>query len=244
MTSILKTNAIEPQSGTTLTIGQSGQNVVVNADSIKNNVLKDAGGNALFTSNGSGVLSGVNAGFCSAQVLISTTTVSSAVGSISFTSGLTSTYKEYVFEWTNIKPVTNNVNLQVGFSSNGGSSYGIEKTTTFVYVYNNNANNSSSFTYQTARDLANSTGAQQIASLQGNGASECSSGTLRLFNPASTTYVKNFYVVANSYDNSGPYYIYNIPAGYVNTTSALNAIQFTMSSGNIASGKMKMYGIK
>ena len=94
MTSILKTNAIEPQSGTTLTIGQSGQNVVVNADSIKNNVLKDAGGNALFTSNGSGVLSGVNAGFGSAQVLISTTTVSSAVGSISFTSGLTSTYKE------------------------------------------------------------------------------------------------------------------------------------------------------
>ena len=55
MTSILKTNAIEPQSGTTLTIGQSGQNVVVNADSIKNNVIKDAGGNAIFTSNGSGV---------------------------------------------------------------------------------------------------------------------------------------------------------------------------------------------
>ena len=75
MTSILKTNAIEPQSGTTLTIGQSGQNVVVDADSIKNNVLKDAGGNAVFTSNGSGVLSGLNAGFGSAQVLISTTTI-------------------------------------------------------------------------------------------------------------------------------------------------------------------------
>ena len=140
--------------------------------------------------------------------------------------------------------ITNNVNLQVEFSSNGGSSYGIEKTTTFVYVYNNNANNSSSFTYQTARDLVNSTGGQQIASLQGNGASECSSGTLRLFNPASTTYVKNFYVVANSYDNSGPYYIYNIPAGYVNTTSALNAIQFTMSSGNIDAGTFKLYGVK
>ena len=89
-------NTIEPQSGTTLTIGNSGQDVVVNADSIKNNVLKDAGGNALFTSNGSGVLSGVNDGFGSAQVLISTQNITDQT-SVAFTSGLDSTYKEYVF---------------------------------------------------------------------------------------------------------------------------------------------------
>ena len=45
--SSIEVNTIEPQSGTTLTIGNSGQDVVVNADSIKNNVLKDAGGNAI-----------------------------------------------------------------------------------------------------------------------------------------------------------------------------------------------------
>ena len=69
--SSIEVNTIEPQSGTTLTIGNSGQDVVVNADSIKNNVLKDAGGNAIWTSNGSGTLSGVNSGFGSAQVLLS-----------------------------------------------------------------------------------------------------------------------------------------------------------------------------
>ena len=100
--SSIEVNTIEPQSGTTLTIGNSGQDVVVNADSIKNNVLKDAGGNALFTSNGSGVLSGLNAGFGSAQVLISTTTVSTAVATIDFTSGIDSTYNEYVFKFINI----------------------------------------------------------------------------------------------------------------------------------------------
>ena len=77
MTSTLKANSIEPEGATTtITIGETGQNVIIGADSIKNNVVKDAGGNAVFTSNGSGVLSGVNAGFGSAQVLVDSTTLS------------------------------------------------------------------------------------------------------------------------------------------------------------------------
>jgi len=110
MTAILKTNLIEPQSGTTLTVGKTGQNIILDADSIKNNVLKDAGGNAIWTSNGSGVLSGVNSAFGSAQVLILSQTVSNQA-SISFTSGIDSTYKEYVFEFININPVTDGVDF-------------------------------------------------------------------------------------------------------------------------------------
>ena len=88
--STIMVNTLEPQSGTTLTVGKSGQNLVVNADSLKANVAKDAGANALFTSDGSGTISGLNSGFGSAQVLISTTTVSSAVANVSFTSGIDS----------------------------------------------------------------------------------------------------------------------------------------------------------
>ena len=76
MTSTLKINTIEPEGATTtLTVGESGQNTVIAGAGIKANVLKDAGANAIFTSNGSGVLSGVNAGFGSAQVLIQSQTV-------------------------------------------------------------------------------------------------------------------------------------------------------------------------
>ena len=238
-----KTNLIEPSTATSMTLGQSGENVIVGADSINANILQDVGGNTTITSDGSGTVTA--SGLGSPQVLINTVTASSSA-SISFTSGIDSTYREYVFEWTNIKPATDDVNLQVQFSSDGGSSYGMTKTTTFLYTYNNEADNSASFSYQSARDLAESTDAQQIASLIGNGADECSSGTLKLSNPSSTTYVKNFYVLSNSYEGAagGNYYIQNLPGGYVNSTSAINAVQFTMSSGNIASGKIKMYGIK
>ena len=80
----LYVDTIEPQSGTSLTIGESGQNTVLAGNDIRANVLQDAGGNAILTSNGSGTLSGVNSGFGSAMSLLNTTTISSAVCSASF----------------------------------------------------------------------------------------------------------------------------------------------------------------
>ena len=241
----LKVNAIEPEGATTnLTIGMTGQNVVVGGSGgLKANTFKDAGGNTLWTSNGSGVLSSVS-GFGGAQVLLSTQTASSSA-SISFTTGITSAYKEYVFEYINIHPATDDVHLQFQVSTNGGSSYGVAKTTTYFYAYNEEAGGASSgVSYQTSRDLAQSTSAQQIASLIGNDADASASGEFHLFNPASTTYVKHFYGTSNSYEISTPYTINNFVGGYINTTTAINAVQFTMSSGNMDAGKIKMYGIK
>ena len=69
MTSTHKINTIEPEGATTtLTVGESGQNTVIAGAGIKANVAKDAGANAIFTSNGSGVLSGVNSAFGSAEI--------------------------------------------------------------------------------------------------------------------------------------------------------------------------------
>lgn len=104
----LYVDTIEPEGATTnLAIGESGQNIIVTGNDIRANVLQDAGGNAIFTSNGSGTLSGVNSGFGDALVLIATQTADDSA-SLSFTSGIDSTYDEYIFMYFNIQPATNN----------------------------------------------------------------------------------------------------------------------------------------
>ena len=239
MTSILKTNAIEPQSGTTLTIGQSGQNVVVDADSIKNNVLKDAGGNAVFTSNGSGVLSGVNAGFGSAQVLVDSTTCSNTA-SVTYT--LSNTYNEYVFDCITINPVTDNVSIQFQVS-NDGTNYNKEIQSSFYVAYNTETGSPTDLVYDGLHDQALGTSFQTIFKEVGNDADQACSIKLHLINPSSTTYAKNFY--ARGTGTLHHQYIQDqFTAGYINDTAAMTSIRFQMSSGNINAGKIKMYGVK
>ena len=239
-TSILKTDAIEPEGATTtLTIGETGQNVVIGADSIKNNVMKDAGGNAIFTSNGSGVLSGVNAGFGSAQVKISST-VCSNTASVTFT--LTNTYKEYVFECSTINPVTDNVQLQFQTSSDG-TNYNNPITSSFYVAYNTETSSTNGFTYDGLWDQANGTGYQTIFKEVGGDADQACSAVMHLFNPSSTTYVKQFF--ASGIGSLHHQYIQNqFAAGFVNATAAMTSIRFQMSSGNINAGTITMYGIK
>ena len=75
MTSTLKIDTIEPEAATTtLTVGESGQNTVIAGAGIKANVVKDAGANAIFTSNGSGSLSGLNSGLGGAWTLLQSQT--------------------------------------------------------------------------------------------------------------------------------------------------------------------------
>ena len=240
--STIMVNTLEPQSGTTLTVGKSGQNLQVNADSLKANVLKDAGGNAIFTSNGSGTLSGLNSAFGSAQTLISTTTVSSAVASIAFTSGIDSTYKEYVFEFINMNPATDQTGFQFNAATDG-STYDVIKTTTVFAAYHAEDNTSAGLGYEATWDLAQSTAYQTLANAVTNDADMGVSGVLHLLNPASTTYVKNWYVTTVSVYDAATSQHNDFIAGYFNTTTALNAIDFKFSSGNINAGKIKMYGI-
>ena len=236
--STIMVNTLEPQSGTTLTVGRSGQNLQVNADSLKANVVKDAGGNAVFTSNGSGTLSGLNSAFGSAQTLISTQTASSSA-SISFTSGIDSTYKEYVFEFINIHPATDGAEFQF----QAGSGYNTTLTSTAFMAYNTEDGTSSALTYLTAQDQAQGTGFQTLQHDVGSDADQCTAGEVHLFNPSSTTYVKNWYCRSvGTQDNNTIQDEYF--AGYFNITTALTQVQFKMSSGNIDAGTIKMYGIK
>jgi hypothetical protein len=174
-------------------------------------------------------------------VLLSTQTAS-ASANISFTTGIDSTYDEYVFKFINMHPATDNVQFLVNFSIDGGSNYNVTKTSTYFHAYHNEAGNSEALGYFTSGDLAQSTGYQQIVNQIGNDNDQTVSGTMHLFEPSSTTFVKHFICTSNFYAYNN--YTQNpFVAGYANTTSAINAINFQMSSGNIDDGIIKMYGV-
>jgi len=173
--------------------------------------------------------------------LISTQTASSS-STISFTSGIDSTYKEYIFKFINIHPASDRVDFQFNLSIDSGSNYNVTKTTTFFRAYNFEDDSSAAVQYQTGEDLAQGTGFQSLSDRIGNDADASCSGTLHLFNPSSTTFVKHFFSRFNRMF-ADPITADDFMGGYGNTTSAVDAIQFKFSSGNIDSGTIKLYGV-
>ena len=175
------------------------------------------------------------------MVLISSQTASNSA-SISFTTGIDSTYKEYQFWFVDIHARTDGQDLTFQGSTDGGSNYGINITSSYFGARHNETGTDGALGYNTGFDLAQSTSYQPILRDLGQGADENGAGYMSLFNPSSTTYVKHFISISNCY-NAGDYSTNEFAAGYINTTSAVNAIQFKMDSGNF-DGTILMYGIK
>ena len=184
------------------------------------------------------VPSGVGGG---SMNLISTQTASSS-STISFTSGIDSTYKEYIFKFIDIHPSSDNVEFSFNGSADGGSNYNVTKTTTVFNAYHDEADSATNVGYRTSEDLAQSTAFQTFQIDYGADNDQNGVGTLHLFDPSNTTFVKHFISRSSNYHNAD-YAIDCYVAGYFNTTSAIDAIQFKMSSGNIDSGTIKMYGV-
>jgi len=153
-----------------------------------------------------------------------------------------STYKEYVFTFKNINPATDGAHLTFNGSIDAGSNYNVTKTTTWFFAYHNEGDSATALTYSASNDLAQSTDFQILASDIGNGNDEDGCGTLHLFNPSSTTFVKNFISRCHSY-NSNDYANDMYIAGYFNDTNDIDAVQFKMNSGNIDAGDICLYGI-
>ena len=173
-----------------------------------------------------------------AMTFISKQTASSS-STISFTSGIDSTYKEYIFHFNNIHPSGNDIAFQVQFNAGGSAA---TKTTTSFYAYHNEGDTSTQLTYQASYDLAQSTGAQTIATDVTNENDSSAAGYVHLFNPSSTTFVKHFIARTSTY-NADDILFDVYTAGYFNTTSAIDAIQFKMNTGNIDAGTITLYGI-
>ena len=173
--------------------------------------------------------------------LLATNTITSGTGVSAFTSGIDSTYDEYMFVVTDAHPASNSQDFQVQFNASGGSGYDETITSTAVRA-RNNEDDTSSRDYQTSYDKAQNAGNQVIAIETENNADSSCAGILHLMQPSNTTFVKHFYSRFSTYNyNASIYDVY--VSGYINTTTAITQVQFKFGSGNIDNAVIQMYGI-
>ena len=185
-----------------------------------------------------------------AMTFIKKLTASSSAN-LSFVDGssdvvLDNTYKEYLFTFNNMHPATNAAEFVINFSVDSGSNYNVSKTTTAFRVLLYEGDSAASISYDTGRDLANGTGDLELAHDINAESDGSVSGSINLFNPSSTTFVKHFISTSHSSQTDGESNrgaIANHKAGYCNTTSAIDAVRFKFSSGNIDAGDICLYGI-
>jgi len=203
---------------------------------------------ALVKYNNNSISAVTSTGLATGSLVPIKTLTASSSATLSFVHGtdgvvLDSTYPIYRFEFINCHPSTDDVLFSVNFSADTGSNYNVTKTTTYVYTEHGENDAGGAVNYNASRDLAQSTGFQTLMSDVGADADQSLSGELFLFNPSSTTFVKHF-ISRNTSGIKNDYNLGTHVAGYANTTSAVDAVQFKMNSGNIDSGKIKLYGIK
>lgn len=155
------------------------------------------------------------------------------------------TYKEYLFTFKNIHPASDNGAFRFQASINSGSAYGVAITSTNIRHYHNEGGSDQALSLSTNFDLANSTNFQALSDNLGADNDQCCNGYLHIFDPANTTFAKHF--MANFASAHASDYSYNnLVSGYINTTSAVNAIRFDLNddnSVNIDSGDICLYGI-
>jgi len=195
-----------------------------------------------FNSSANGFETGSAGG---AMTFISKQTASSS-STISFTSGIDSTYKEYVFHFTDIHPATDRAHFQFQVDTGTNTNYNQTITSTFFVGYNREDSGTTGVAYDGNHDQAQGTAFQDIAKEINGDNDGCASGILHLFNPSSTTFVKHFMSRSQVYvaPSSGTDFSQDMNfAGYFNTTTALTRVQFKMSTGNIDAGTITLYGI-
>ena len=177
-----------------------------------------------------------------AMTLLETQTASSSA-TIDFTSGIDSTYDEYIFKFIDVHPSADGAQLTVNFRD-GSTAYDATKTTTYFFAYHEEDDASTSLGYNTSYDLAQSTAAQPLTHNLDNDNDASLSGYMHLFDPSSTTFVKHFLSRVSLMGHGDPRFSAERSAsGYCNVTAAIDGVQFAMSSGNIDSGVIKMYGV-
>ena len=238
MSKVVTTTLLPDVAGGSVTLGGTGDSVVATGNDIRANVLQDAGGNAVFTSNGSGVMSGMNSAFGGALKLISTTTASNQA-SVTIT-GFSSTYDVYIIKIIELTAATN-----IGYfrwqGSTDGTNFNISCTTTACRAYHKEDNSQTGFHYLTGSDAANSTSDVELCASIANDSDASAYGEIHYFNPLGTTYMKHWYTRFSTMDHDDVS-CDEIRSGYWNTTSAVTHVKFVMNSGNL-DGVFKLYGL-
>ena len=174
----------------------------------------------------------------------------SSSGTVSFVDGssdvvLDNTYKEYLFTFKDIHPSAtgSGVNFSFNGSTDSGSNYNATKTTTLFRTYNYEGADTTTLGFDSTPALAQSTAFQTLTTNNTNPNDGSNVGILHLYDPSSTTYIKHFTCVTSQNTFNGENCMNNYVAGYFNTTSAIDAIQFKFASGNVDAGDICLYGI-
>ena len=184
------------------------------------------------------------AGVSTGDVVLLSSQTASDSASLDFTSGIDSTYGEYIFKFYNINPATTNFEFAFQVNADGQTGFNETITSTHFWAYNVEDDSTRGMNYNGGQDQAQGTAYQPLAYQVGAASDESLVGELHLFNPSNTTYVKHFYSNVNcSYTSTHPASTNQFAAGYINTTSAIDEISFKMSSGNF-DGTIKMWGVK
>jgi hypothetical protein len=198
-----------------------------------------------FNSSANGFETGSAGG---AMTFIKKLTASSS-STLSFVDGssdvvLDNTYKEYIFLLKDIHPSANGVHFEFNGSIDSGSNYNVTKTTSFYNAFHYENGSATGVRYNTGYDHAQSTSYQRFNAedFMGDDADQSLVSILHLFDPSSTTFVKHF-IATSQFSSDQSISINTFFAGYFNTTSAIDAVQFRMSSGNIDAGTITLYGI-
>ena len=176
-----------------------------------------------------------------AMTLISEQTASGSA-TLSFTSGIDDTYDSYVFKFINIHPATDETQFAFQVDTGTNTNYNQTITSTYFRSLHSEDDTTTALEYKGEQDQAQGTSFQKICINVGNQNDESCAGTLHLYNPSSSVFVKHFIATTNTYRGENLCET-GFLAGYVNTTTALTRVQFKMYSGNIDSGVIKLYGI-
>ena len=182
-----------------------------------------------------------------ALTLIKTITVSSAAGTVSFVDGTSSvvlddTYPIYKFEFINIHPSNNTTHFSFQANVAGGSGFDETITSTYFRALHKEDNSATSLTYEAGQDQAQGTSSHELIDALGSDNDQCVGGSMTLYNPGSTTFVKHFTSICSN-THSGDYAQNVFTGGYFNTTTAIDEIQFKPGSGNFDVGDICLYGI-
>ena len=181
------------------------------------------------------------------MTLIKTLTASNS-GTLSFVHGsasviLDGTYKKYIFKILNVHPSADNRDFDFNVTIDSGSNYNVVKTTNYFYRYHQESGGNGSLENVSASDLAQDAAFQEVMENVGGDADQAGCGELHLFDPANTTFVKHF-MVSTTHASANNYNKAAYVAGYANTTSAVNGVQFKFNADNIETGVIKLYGVK
>jgi hypothetical protein len=167
----------------------------------------------------------------------------SASASIEFTSGIDSTYKEYVFYFHSIHPSVNNAHFGFQVNAVGGSGYNETITSSVFRALHQENDSTPALQYDPNNaDKAQGTDLQYLQDYVGADTDQACAGYLQLFNPSSTNFVKHFTARMANY-NGNDYAVDQFTAGYINTISSIDQVQFKFHTGNIDAGQILLFGV-